>query len=237
MDETTKLSLPLLQAAQAQKHVTMNEALTRLDALVQLTLQSTTDTTPPATVDDGTAWAVPVGGVNAWAGQDGNIAIADNDGWAFVAPGPGWRAWVVDEGLEMQHDGSAWQPAFAARAASGAGLRFRVLEFDHAITAGAAQSSAVQIPSHVMVFGVTGRVIGEITGTLSAWRLGADGSANRFGDGLGLGKNSYVHGVLGTPLTGYAPMPLQIAPEGGDFASGLVRLAVHYAELALPAPV
>ncbi|TCP61933.1 uncharacterized protein DUF2793 [Rhodovulum bhavnagarense] len=237
MDETANLSLPLLQAAQAQKHVTMNEALTRLDVLVNLTLQSVSVTSPPASATDGLAWGVPAGAVDAWSGRDGLIAMADNGGWAFGAPAAGWRAWVMDQGHEVQHDGSGWRPAFAARAASGAGLRFRVLEFDHEIVAGGTQSSALYIPSHVMVFGVTGRVIEAITGSLSNWRLGADGSDNRFGSGLGLGKNSYVHGVLGAPLTGYAPMPLDLTPESGAFAGGVVRLAVHYAELALPAAV
>jgi len=33
MDETARIGLPLVQAAQAQKHVTVNEAFARLDAL------------------------------------------------------------------------------------------------------------------------------------------------------------------------------------------------------------
>ncbi len=37
--ETTQLKLPLLQASQAQKHVTVNAALMRLDGLAQLRLQ------------------------------------------------------------------------------------------------------------------------------------------------------------------------------------------------------
>ncbi|TCP25467.1 DUF2793 domain-containing protein [Rhodovulum adriaticum] len=237
MDETANLGLPLLQAAQAQKHVTMNAALARLDALTQLTLQSVAVGNPPATALDGQVWAVPGGAVNAWAGQDGRLAIVDNGGWIFADPAHGWRAYVADEGQERQYDGTGWQPAHAARAASGAGLRFRVLEFDHPIAAGDAHVSAVHVPSHVMVFAVTGRVVEEITGTLSSWRLGMDGADNRFGSGLGIGLNSYVRGVLGSPLTGYAPMPLELTPEGGEFAAGTVRLAVHFAEFTLPAPV
>ncbi|RZJ39922.1 MAG: DUF2793 domain-containing protein, partial [Brevundimonas sp.] len=34
-DHSARLCLPYLAAAQMQKHVTLNEALTRLDALVQ----------------------------------------------------------------------------------------------------------------------------------------------------------------------------------------------------------
>ena len=43
------LSLPLLQASQAQKHVTHNEALMQLDLLVQLTVADRTRTAPPPT--------------------------------------------------------------------------------------------------------------------------------------------------------------------------------------------
>lgn len=235
MSETANLSLPLLEAAQAQKHVTVNEALARLDALVQMTLQSVSLATPPAAALDGQAWGVPTGAVNDWAGQAGMIAIRDNGGWVFAQPQVGWRAWVADQSTLMQHDGGAWGPVFAAVASSGAGLRFRVLEMDHVIAAGGAQATTTCIPSHSMVFGATARVIAPITGTLSAWRLGADGSDNRFGSGLGL--NSYAEGVLSSPLTGYAPMPLDLTPEGGTFAAGTVRIAVHYAELTLPGTV
>ncbi|PTW49899.1 uncharacterized protein DUF2793 [Rhodovulum kholense] len=237
MADTPNLSLPLLQAAQSQKHVTVNEALTRLDALVQLRLQSVTVSAPPMGAPDGQAWGVPAGGEGLWEGKDGRIAVQDNGGWVFVAPLPGWRAYVVDAGADMRWTGSAWAAIGAAVSASGAGIALRVLEFDHVLTPGGAQDTGVVIPSHATVFGVTGRVIEAISGTLSAWRLGADGSDNRFGAGLGLGLNSYVHGVLGSPLTGYAPMPLTLTPEGGDFSGGTVRLAVHFAELTIPASV
>ena len=53
MSDTTRLGLPLLQPAQAQKHVTVNEALMRLDGTVNLVLQSTVATSPPGAVIDG----------------------------------------------------------------------------------------------------------------------------------------------------------------------------------------
>ena len=53
MTDTAQLGLPLVQPAQAQKHVTVNEALARLDGLVLLTLQSQSVATPPAVVSDG----------------------------------------------------------------------------------------------------------------------------------------------------------------------------------------
>lgn len=47
---TSNLELPLLLPAQAQKHVTVNDALVRLDGAVDLVLQSISRTTPPTPV-------------------------------------------------------------------------------------------------------------------------------------------------------------------------------------------
>lgn len=46
MSSTQQLGLPLLQPAQAQKHVTVNAALVRLDGLVELTLVSRAQAAP-----------------------------------------------------------------------------------------------------------------------------------------------------------------------------------------------
>ncbi|TCO70904.1 DUF2793 domain-containing protein [Rhodovulum euryhalinum] len=239
MSETANLSLPLIQAAQAQKHVTVNEALVKLDALVQLRLESVSLSAPPTGASDGQAWGVASAATGDWTGQEGRIAIADNGGWVFVRPHAGWRAWVIDAAAEMRQDGSGWVPVASGGAvgASGAALDLRVLEFDHVLAVGGPQLTATGIPSHAMVFGVTARVIGEITGTLVSWSLGTEGAEDRFGSGLGTGLNSYAKGILGQPMTYYTPAPLMLSPEGGDFAGGIVRFAVHYAELGLPAAV
>ncbi|MDY6861055.1 MAG: DUF2793 domain-containing protein [Pseudomonadota bacterium] len=234
MDETTQMQLPLVQAAQAQKHVTVNEALIRLDGLVQLRLQSLDQTVPPVTAAEGDCHAVATNAVNEWAGHDGEVAIFAGGGWVFAVPRAGWRGWDIVGGAELVFDGAGWVGGVAAISASGAAMRFHVLEFDHVISAGASNATVELIPSHAMVFGVTARVVSDITGTLASWRLGAGGADNRFGSGLGLGQGSYATGVLGAPLTGYAPQPLELTAEGGDFAGGTVRLAVHYCELTLP---
>lgn len=48
-DQSPRLSLPFILPAQAQKHVTHNEAIELLDLIVQLTLLSVSQVTPPAT--------------------------------------------------------------------------------------------------------------------------------------------------------------------------------------------
>ena len=64
-DQTTNLQLPFLTAAQAQKHVTVNESLLRLDALVQLTAVSATVTAQPGAPADGSVYIQPAGRTGA----------------------------------------------------------------------------------------------------------------------------------------------------------------------------
>ncbi|MCO6381891.1 DUF2793 domain-containing protein [Oceanicola sp. 502str15] len=234
MDETTQLKLPLLQASQAQKHVTVNAALMRLDGLAQLRLQSASTTTPPGAVVDGECWFVPSGAVNAWAGQGGQVAIGDNGGWVFVAPQVGWRAWIIDTATDALWDGSAWQPPLMAASPSGAASKMQVLEFDHVIAAGSSDTTAVQVPANAMVFAVSARVITAITGTLSSWTFGISGSESQFGSGLGLGQGSYCTGLLGAPTTWYSANALKLTATGGDFAGGEIRVAAHFFSIDLP---
>lgn len=234
MAETSQLNLPLLSPSQAQKHVTVNEALARLDGLTQMVLASRSAATPPASAADGTAYAVPGGAVNAWAGQDGKLAVFANGGWVFATPKRGWRGFVADESVPVVHDGTDWQAGLVALSPSGAASLFRIDEFDHAIAAGAASTTAQQIGSGAMVFAVTARVLSDITGTLGSWELGTVGAEDRFGSGLGLSAGSYARGMLSQPLTYYGAAPLVLTAQGGSFAGGAVRIAVHYLDLALP---
>ena len=48
MSDTQRFAMPLLDAAQAQKHVTVNEALARIDALAAGQALTVGDTAPPA---------------------------------------------------------------------------------------------------------------------------------------------------------------------------------------------
>lgn len=100
------LSLPLMEAAQSQKHITHNEALEILDLCVQLVVQSFAETTPPLTPAEGQVWAIAPGAVNDWAGQDGKLAAWSNGGWLFLTPRTGWRA-AMGSDLRVW-DGAGW---------------------------------------------------------------------------------------------------------------------------------
>ena len=106
-DLSANLSLPYLLPAQAQKHVTHNEALQLLDALVQLAVADRNLATPPASPVDGLRHIVPAGATGAWTGWDGSVAQWTG-AWQRLEPQPGWLAFVVDEGLAVVWTGSAW---------------------------------------------------------------------------------------------------------------------------------
>lgn len=237
MAETSQFGLPLLAAAQAQKHVTVNEALAVVDAIAQLRLQSTTQSVAPTTPVDGDAYVVAPGSIGDWLGQDGKVAIATNGYWRFLTPKVGWQAFNVETGANVLFDGTNWLDSTLAATQQGSGTIHEIAELDHVIGAGSTETTLDIIPSNAVVTGVTGRVISAITGTLTSWELGVAGATNRFGSGLGLALNSYVLGVTGTPTAYYADTPLVLTSTGGDFAGGTVRLAVHMSRLAPPRAV
>src|SRR4029079_7514125 len=93
-DTTPNLTLPELTASQAQKHVTVNEALRALDAIVQLAVLDRDLAAPPASPDEGERWLVPIGASGAWVGHAHHIAAWQDGGWEFYVPQAGWLAYV-----------------------------------------------------------------------------------------------------------------------------------------------
>lgn len=108
MSETPILGLPLIAAAQAQKHVTHNEAIDLIDRLMLLTLRSRTLTTPPADAAPSDRFAVASGASGAWAGHAGQLAVAETGGWSFITPKAGWLAFVSDEATLAVFVDGAW---------------------------------------------------------------------------------------------------------------------------------
>ena len=72
-DTSARLKLPYLQPAQAQKHVTHNEAILLLDALVQTGIAAFDADTPPASPEEGAAYDVGGSASGAWAGHAGEV--------------------------------------------------------------------------------------------------------------------------------------------------------------------
>jgi len=116
MDTTPNLALPYILASQAQKHVTHNEAIRALDALVQISVADRDLATPPGSPAEGVRYIVAASPTGAWTGHAGEIAAWQDAAWAFYAPAEGWTAWVADENALLAFDGAAWVTAAAAAA-------------------------------------------------------------------------------------------------------------------------
>jgi len=118
---TPNLALPYLAAAQAQKHVTVNEALDHLDGIVQLSVISSTLTAPPATPSEGDRYIVAASATGAWAGWDGSVAHFSGGAWLRLTPKTGWIAWDQGAGGIVTYDNVNGWSALPTGGGSGSG--------------------------------------------------------------------------------------------------------------------
>ena len=109
MTAAPNLALPYLDASQAQKHVTHNEALRIIDAATQIAVLDLTRTAPPASPTDGERHIVAASPTGAWAGHAKAIATWQDGAWAFLTPNPGWCVWSVADGVMFVFDGAVWR--------------------------------------------------------------------------------------------------------------------------------
>ncbi|UWQ14571.1 DUF2793 domain-containing protein [Aliiroseovarius sp. M344] len=107
-DTSPILSLPLIQAAQAQKHVTHNEAVRILDILVQLSVTSANELNPPPAANEGDRYIVPAGATGDWAGQEKSVTWLQDGSWQFIPPLDGWRADITGTAQQIRFDGTEW---------------------------------------------------------------------------------------------------------------------------------
>ena len=111
-DASARLGLPYLAAGQLQKHVTLNEALTRLDALTQTAVISRSTAAQPAAPADGALYILPTGATGAdWAGRpEGSLMRAEAGGWLVVAAPDGLLAVVLDSDEVLVRRAGVWAP-------------------------------------------------------------------------------------------------------------------------------
>ena len=111
-DQTARLGLPYLAAGQMQKHVTVNEALTRLDALVQTVVVSRSISAQPSDPPDGSLYILPSAAAgDAWSGHAAGVLIrAEAGGWSVVEAPDGLVALVADASEVIVRDAGDWVP-------------------------------------------------------------------------------------------------------------------------------
>jgi hypothetical protein len=244
-DTSTNLLLPFILAAQAQKHVTHNEALRLLDGLIQISVLDRNLATPPGSPAEGARYIVATGATGAWSGWTGDIALRSDGAWVRLPARTGWVVWVQDEARVVVRIGATWTPldeamGLLAQAGSvdvalgalGGTTGMAVLEQTLSSLSGASVTSTIKIPDRSIALGVSTRTVTTITGATS-YDCGISGETNKFGGSLGVAAASTNVGVVG-PQAFYADTPIVLTAQGGNFTGGSVRIAIHYLTLGVP---
>jgi len=167
MTNTPRLGLPAIEAAQAQKHVTHNEALVLLDALMQLAVESRLLTTPPGSPLEGACYIPAQGATGAWSGWSGQVALFTGGGWLRIVPASGLKAWVRAERLTITYEDGTWRDGIALTIHGGR-VTLRAKEEELTLSGAFVETSdPAFIPDRAIVLGVSSRTTLAITGASS----------------------------------------------------------------------
>ena len=112
MSSSSRLSLPYILPSQAQKHVTLNDSLRRLDVMVQGCVEARDVSAQPTSPSEGDAYILPASSSGAdWGNLTENtIAIFTDGYWDTVTPQIGFRVWVKAEDQIVVFGAYGWAP-------------------------------------------------------------------------------------------------------------------------------
>lgn len=113
MHNSERLNLPYIQPAQAQKHVTHNEAIELLDKLVHMAVDDALQSPPDEALDLDTMVLVDIDASGAFEGRDNSIAVYQGAGWAFLTPQDGWMVYNKARGHFISFSDGRWKPVQA----------------------------------------------------------------------------------------------------------------------------
>lgn len=105
---TPNLSLPLMQAGQADKHVTHNTALIELDRVVQARAKGRASSPQGTSPVAGETWLISDQPTGGWTGHASHLAVWDSSAWRFVQPAAGFLIWVDADQAYAFWNGALW---------------------------------------------------------------------------------------------------------------------------------
>jgi len=111
-DRSARLGLPYLASNQMQKHVTLNEALTRLDILAQTAVISRSRSDQPIDADDGDLYLLPADPTGAEWSQwpQGSLVRHELGHWLKIDVVDGMVVVVLDTGEVVVRRQGDWRP-------------------------------------------------------------------------------------------------------------------------------
>ena len=225
MSSTGRLGLPYIVTAQAQKEVTHNDGLNRLDAFVTPVVDDIASA-PPGSSAVGDLYIVGSSATGDFAGHEDELAQYLTGGWVFYTPFKWMDAVVESLDTRMAYDGSGWIPFGLIMKDTGEYLRVESWQDD--VDLSTDTETAIDIPDRSSVLAVNTRVITAITGTVTTFGVGVSGDTSRYGNGIGKGQDSTNTGMSYHPVTYYSDTPVLLTPDSGSFSTGVVRINVQY---------
>lgn len=249
-DTSPNLALPFILPAQAQKHVTHNEALHRLDALVQLVVAGSA-TSPPADPQEGESHWVLAPESGLWTGRAGKLAVFQDGAWVFITPKQGWSAVFLDTQRLKIFDEEDWmdqplpevgqfqQLGIAATAddynrllLSSPGSLFNHAGGSHRLTIN--KSSTAETASLIFQSNWQGRAEMGLAGE-DRFSLKVNGDVTGWRQALSISPEGYVRHDQ-RPLARASLSPAMLTPAAGSF-TGFDLLHLSGGDVALGSPL
>jgi hypothetical protein len=211
MSNSLNLELPYVQGAQAQKHATVNDALRRIDSVVQLTVEAATAAHTPSGPQEGDRHIVAASPTGGWVGHPFEVAAYQDGAWVFFTPKEGWIAYNLSENALLYFDGASWE-IFTAVGAAETSAKL-------GINATAVDSKRLFVESEYVVFFARlhgSRADGQCPGCHNK-ALSADTASHLFQ------RNFIGHAELG--LVGSNSLSLKVSNNGSDWNESFSVLA------------
>ena len=231
MSDTSRLGLPRIDAAQSQKHVTHNEALDVLDALVHLSVCARNVLAPPANVAEGWQGLVGAAPQGVFAGHALQVAIFRDGAWAFYPPRKGWRAYVEPDKALLIFDGADW-----------ARLRVDVSELQNLKLLGVGTNADAQNPFSLKLNAALFAAVPVSEGGTGDLRMALN--RQQASNSVSQLYQSNWSGRVETGLMGDDKYRIKVSADGAvwkealviDPATGLVNFPNGFADLRAPDP-
>jgi hypothetical protein len=109
-EATARHELPNLFVGQAQKELTHNEALARIDALLHPVVEDWISVPPTSLniADDGKCWLIAAAPTGLWTGKAGQIARWSGGSWRYLLPVEGMDIWYASEEKRLFYIDGVW---------------------------------------------------------------------------------------------------------------------------------
>jgi hypothetical protein len=108
--QTPRHQLPYIVVGQAQKEITHNESLAKIDCLLHPVIQSILIAPPNAFngLQTGMCWLVDVGATGQWQGKDNKIACWNGDKWHYYDAIEGMKLRNITQNVEILFKNGFW---------------------------------------------------------------------------------------------------------------------------------